>query len=285
MANVMRSPLVQHARVLITVKTYPNPSDTYGEVVCVAGVRLDSTPRSWIRLYPMRFRNIDADLRFKKYDIIEIDIRKRDRRDLRIESYRPDQTTLQVVDHVNPDNGQWNQRRELLGPLIGSTTTCELIRANPQGHMGFPARSLGLIKPQVRSVTITQGPAWTPSQLAKAMVASAPPLFGTRMTTLEPMLYRLVYQYRCADSACRGHQQQCIDWELGAAARQLVRKYGPIEAKARLYEKWERMMTSPARDLHFFVGNQARRRRSFEVLGTWYPRMPAGADRDQLTLF
>lgn len=26
---------------MITVKTYPNPSETYGETVCVAGVRLD----------------------------------------------------------------------------------------------------------------------------------------------------------------------------------------------------------------------------------------------------
>ena len=29
------------AEVMITVKTYPNPSETYGETVCVAGVRLD----------------------------------------------------------------------------------------------------------------------------------------------------------------------------------------------------------------------------------------------------
>jgi hypothetical protein len=26
---------------MITVKTYPSPSDTYGETVCVAGARLD----------------------------------------------------------------------------------------------------------------------------------------------------------------------------------------------------------------------------------------------------
>lgn len=29
------------AEVMVTVKTYPNPSETYGETVCVAGVRLD----------------------------------------------------------------------------------------------------------------------------------------------------------------------------------------------------------------------------------------------------
>ena len=40
------------AEVMITVKTYPNPSETYGETVCVAGVRLDRGAPEWIRLYP-----------------------------------------------------------------------------------------------------------------------------------------------------------------------------------------------------------------------------------------
>lgn len=37
---------------MITLKTYPNPSETYGETVCVAGVRLDRGRPEWIRLYP-----------------------------------------------------------------------------------------------------------------------------------------------------------------------------------------------------------------------------------------
>jgi hypothetical protein len=46
---------------MITVKTYPNPSETYGETVCVAGVRLDRGRPEWIRLYPVKFRNADFE--------------------------------------------------------------------------------------------------------------------------------------------------------------------------------------------------------------------------------
>ncbi|MBL1079889.1 hypothetical protein JK358_36380 [Nocardia sp. 2] len=233
----------------------------------------------------MRFRTIDADLRFRKYDIIEIEIRKRDGRDLRIESYQPDQHTLRVVDHVNSDGRQWSRRRALIGSLMGATSTCELIRANPPGQMGFPAPSLGMIKPRVDAVQIDPGPAWTPNQRSKAMAASAPPLFGVEIPMLEPMPFRLTYRYRCADTTCRGHVQQCLDWELGAAGRQLLKQYEPAEAETRLRESWERMMTDPRLDLHFFVGNQALRRRSFEVLGTWYPRSPSETTTDQLPLF
>lgn len=38
-------------RVLVTVKAAPNPSATYGETVCAAGIRLaDTGPKDWIRL-------------------------------------------------------------------------------------------------------------------------------------------------------------------------------------------------------------------------------------------
>ncbi|WP_245717744.1 hypothetical protein [Nocardia jejuensis] len=275
---------VERARVLITVKTYPSPSDAYGETVCVAGVRLDQRSPTWIRLYPMKFRNAEAVMRFKKYDIVEVDVRKRDARDLRIESYRPDQRSLEVVGHMESDGRQWSARRALIGHLIGATSTCALIRANPAGAMGRPAPSLGLVKPFVEEMTISRGSPWTPQQQWKAEAASAPTLFDDEIDTLEPMPYRIAYRYRCTDPACRGHQQQCLDWEVGQAGREWLRKYGPDGVERRLRQKWEGQMCDPRRDLHFFIGNQARYRRSFEVLGTWYPNLPAGTDPDQLTL-
>ena len=43
-------------RILVTVKTYPELSKTYGEAVCSAGLREDGT---WMRLYPVPFRRLD----------------------------------------------------------------------------------------------------------------------------------------------------------------------------------------------------------------------------------
>lgn len=40
-------------RVLVTVLTYPTPSDKYIETVCTAGITEDY---QWIRIYPLRLR-------------------------------------------------------------------------------------------------------------------------------------------------------------------------------------------------------------------------------------
>ncbi|WP_257028569.1 TetR family transcriptional regulator C-terminal domain-containing protein [Micromonospora purpureochromogenes] len=60
-------------QLLITVKAAPNPSEKYGETVCVAGLRTDVLRPTWVRLYPINFRHLDSDEAFKKYDIVSID--------------------------------------------------------------------------------------------------------------------------------------------------------------------------------------------------------------------
>jgi hypothetical protein len=58
-------------KVLITVKTYPTLSTKYEELVCTAGFREDG---SWIRIYPVQFRNRPYGQQYKKYQWIEIDL-------------------------------------------------------------------------------------------------------------------------------------------------------------------------------------------------------------------
>jgi hypothetical protein len=43
--------------LLITVKAYPSVSIRYGEAVCVAGVRLDTSTAVWGCLFPVAFRD------------------------------------------------------------------------------------------------------------------------------------------------------------------------------------------------------------------------------------
>ena len=136
----------QTAEVMITVKTYPNPSETYGETVCVAGVRLDRGQPEWIRLYPVKFRNADFDSQFKKYEIIRVNGTHHQPNDNRPESFRPRQDEM-VTRRVAGHKHNWQRRRINLGSLIGETTMCELLERNPKGDMGNPSPSLGLIKP------------------------------------------------------------------------------------------------------------------------------------------
>ena len=85
-------------RILITVKTYPTLSATYGELVCTAGLREDG---SWIRIYPIPFRRLEDFQKFEKYRIVEADV-TRNWKDSRPESHRVDFQSLQLTDEILP---------------------------------------------------------------------------------------------------------------------------------------------------------------------------------------
>ncbi len=51
-------------KVLIVVKTYPTLSKKYDELVCTAGILEDG---SWVRIYPLPFRKLEYENRYKKY--------------------------------------------------------------------------------------------------------------------------------------------------------------------------------------------------------------------------
>ncbi|MBF6214230.1 hypothetical protein IU433_11605 [Nocardia puris] len=260
----------QSAEILITVKTYPSPSVRYEETVCVAGVRLDGDKPEWIRLYPVRFRGIDTDYRFDKYARVSVDVQRHGGRDPRLESFRPDQYSLKVLGSV-PSGGAWTARRNLMGDLIGDTTTCELISTNANWKDGHPApRSLGLIEPRIDQIYVSDGKPWDADQLEKIRRAGEDTLLGPGLPPLEPMPYEVRYRYRCAATTCSGHTQKVLDWELGEAGRQWKRAYGDAEAKLKIEQKWGDEMCDPSRDLHFYLGNQARRHHTFSILGTWY---------------
>jgi hypothetical protein len=259
------------AQVMITVKTYPNPSETYGETVCVAGVRLERERPEWIRLYPVKFRNADFDSQFKKYEIIWVNGTYHQPNDNRPESFRPRQHELGHVEQLDTSSN-WQRRRMNLGGLIGATTMCELLDQNPVGGMGTPSPSLGLIKPLDVVATVVDGEPWSTAEQAKIEKASAPDLFGTSLKPLEPAPLAIRYSYLCEAAKCKGHDQKVLDWEAGQAGRRWLREYGDAGAHEAMLKKWRDEMLSPENDVHFYVGNQNARRRSFSVLGVWRPK-------------
>lgn len=259
------------ATVMITVKTYPNPSETYGETVCVAGVRLDRGDPEWIRLYPVKFRNADFDRQFKKYEIIRVNGTYHQSNDNRPESFRPRQDELEHVEWLDTHTN-WQRRRMNLEGLIGATTMCELLDQNPKGGMGTPAPSLGLIKPTEVEVSVVDGDPWNADERAKIDKACAPDLFGTSLKPLEPAPFAVRYKYRCASPKCKGHDQKVLDWEAGQGGRKWLRDYGAEGAREAMFKKWRDEMLSADNDAYFYVGNQNRRRPSFSVLGVWRPK-------------
>jgi hypothetical protein len=253
----------QHLRVLITVKAAPNPSETYGETVCVAGLRLDPSHEGWVRLYPVNFRDLDDDRKFRKYDIVTVEAAP-NRQDPRHESWRPRMDTLKVHEHLPP----WQRRRQLLDPHTNQSMCMLLdaIRRKP------PARSLGAIRPRtVDDLVIERHPGWTADEQRKIdKYVSQLQLFGADRSPLEAPRFRARFKYRCEASGCRGHAQGLLDWEFVALQRRLA---GQDETSTiqLLRQKFLDVVCAPSRDVTFYVGNQAKRQHVFSVLGVFWP--------------
>lgn len=98
-------------KVLIAVKTYPAISTKYGETVCTAGITEEG---KWIRIYPLPFRKINRENRFKKYEWIELELR-RNTNDFRPESYRPiNYQEIKTIGEIKSDGDTWDERRKIV---------------------------------------------------------------------------------------------------------------------------------------------------------------------------
>jgi hypothetical protein len=257
------------ARVLITVKTAPQPSASYGDTVCVAGIRIDGSRSDWIRLYPIPFRWLDSAQKFRKYDVIELEVRRRDQ-DSRQESYSPTIDTIRLVEHLDP----WAPREEILRQ-VSRTTVCAL-RAGVQARHDAP--SLGLIDVEaVTGLEFEDHPGWSEAEqrkIAASLQMQSIDLFGSVKVPPKLMAPQLKvrYKYQCAESGCPSHVGQILDWELS----ELQRRIGGVSGerlRVLIQEKFIDMMWNSRRRSSFFRGNfeDPKKRQNFSVLGVYYP--------------
>jgi len=253
-------------RVLITVKAAPNPSEKYGETVCVAGLRLDLDAGGWVRLYPVNFRELDSDGKFRKYDVVSLMARPNPG-DPRAESWRPLMDTLKVETHLPP----WQRRQRYIDEYVDGTM-CGLIEAARERP---PARSLAAIRPRkVTGIDIEPHGPWTADEQRKidAYVnqLELPGIGRGPRTALDPPRFRGWYRYTCRAPGCGQHRQGIYDWEWVALQRNLAGR-SDTEARAALQARFLDEICAPSNDLVFFVGNQQKRPQGFMVLGAFYP--------------
>ncbi|MGW4830253.1 hypothetical protein ACWEOG_21895 [Amycolatopsis japonica] len=252
-------------RVLITVKAAPNPSEKYGETVCVAGLSLDLERPGWIRLYPINFRELGADASFKKYDVITVKAVPA-RQDSRRESWRPRMPSLKREKRLKT----WASRRPWIDEAISADVTmCSLVRGATMS-----TQSLALIRPKkITALRVTPHRGWSAAQQAKidAYVGQLD-LFGNEdRTPLRAPKFAGTFHYECEEQDCNGHKQGFIDWEF--VAFQLLRQRGmrPDDAAGQLVHRFLHEVCSPERDVAFYVGNVAAHPRTFSVLGVYWP--------------
>lgn len=272
----------ERARVMVTVKAQPALSQRHGEVVCVAGIRLDREQPEWIRLFPVPFRDLDKMVRFNKYQVIEVDI-VRPRSDARLESFTPNMATATLGHTIDTGPGRsWGRRWEIIGELADVTTMCELNRGQREGR---PTPSLAMVRPaQVLGVDVVDTPDFTAAQKALADMAASADLFGDAREPLEAPPFTVRYRWRCLEPDCPGHDQTCVDWEVGGAARKWLIAHDRATVRQYLHDTWYTKLCAADRDTFFFVGNQHQYPQSYLILGVFWPPHDAGRFQKQLSL-
>ncbi|MEO5318875.1 hypothetical protein PV761_09885 [Arthrobacter sp. CC3] len=255
---------ITEAKVLITVKAAPQPSANHGDTVCVAGLRLAEGGPEWIRLYPIPFRYLEADAKFKKYDIVKLKITPASK-DRRPESYTPILDSLTIDSHLEP----WKPRHPHVDPLIGAFNTCEL---NARALNGSAGPSLAAVVPaDIDKLELRLFDGWTSEQQAKMEAhLHQDTLFGpkTDKSILSPPRFEGHFRYRCTGRICKGHRQGLLDWEFTELQR---RHAGDTDeaAKAAIQKRFLDQLCATARGPVFFLGNQLKRPQAFGVLGVY----------------
>jgi hypothetical protein len=247
--------------VLITVKTYPNPSLYYKETVCVAGI---SDEGKWIRIYPIKFRNLPYEKQFKKYDIIKMRVTK-EHRDPRPESYFPDPDSFEINGQLSCKNN-WIKRKEWV-LKAGSHSMCEI-----QELQKSNTKTLGTIRPKKILDFLIEDDSTEWSFKQKEILGQLE-LFEKRTSILDKIPFKFKYKYICSNSECSGHEQSIFDWEIFALYRNLNKLYNQDSEriKREIRKKFFETMCNDKREVYFFVGNQHWSPKSFLILGVFWP--------------
>ena len=253
-------------KALIVVRTYPIPAASGVEVSCTAAITDDN---KWLRLYPIPYRFLDTDKRFRKYQWIEFTATKASS-DVRPESYHLDINSIQILTDPLPTTNQWQARKQVIYPLRAHSL-CHLQRERDANY--HP--TLGFFRPkEIERLRITPArPAWTQAQLNMLRQGN---LFEQRpQVELEKIPYNFHYAFRCDDDDCRGHALHCTDWEMGQSWRKWSRDYGEDWMTA-FRQRYETEMIE-RNDTHFYVGTIHQHPNRWIIIGLFYPPKPRPA--------
>ncbi len=233
-------------RVLITVKTYPIPSDTYDELVCTAGV---TESGEFVRLYPINFRDLPNVRKYQKYQWISVQVVKHGRKDLRKESYRPVPGSIKTLgEQIKANPGNWKERATYV--LMNKSQSIEDL----WDRQTIDRTSLGVFKPKsIQDLVISpDDPDWNPKFLYKLQQAR---LWEDRKASLKPLRkvpFQFHYRFKCNDERCNGHSMSIHDWEVGALFWNCVRQGDSHEIAAqKVKNRFLNEICSPENDTHF----------------------------------
>jgi len=249
-------------KALIVVRTYPTPAKQGAEVSCTAAI---TDKGEWLRLFPVPWRLLPHDKRFRKYQWVEVEVIKS--KDPRPESYKLKGDSIKILTDPLPTDNEWRARKEKVFPLRTHCLCCLIKERNANGHP-----TLGIFRPKrIEELIIKpESPNWTPAQLS---ILRQEHLFETKPAQeLEKIPHKFQYRFFCEEDTCAGHEIICTDWEMGESWRQWSVKYGDGWESA-FRNRYEKEMIEKY-DTHFFVGTMHGHPHVWIIVGLFYPPRP-----------
>lgn len=251
----------ERTRVLITVMTYPHPSEAYTELVCTAGVTADG---EWVRLYPIDYRYRPRYQQFHKYQWIEVGLSPPWRtQDKRRESRRPDLDSIRLIGQPLDTARQWDVRRAIIDQLKHHTVgELEQLYEAEKVSLGIvrPRRILDL---EVRPADAEWKPKWRETLKQGNLFEGAP-------KELRKLPYTFHYVFQCEDDA-KPRRAMIEDWELGVLFLKEADRLGSDEMAAEsVKKKYLTELCAATRDTRLFMGTRFPYN-TWLVLGVFWP--------------
>jgi hypothetical protein len=263
-------------KVLITVKTYPTISKKYDELVCTAGVLEDGT---WIRIYPLPFRKLDYENRYKKYQWIELPLEK-NTGDPRPESYRPTNIDkIKMLNYVDTKNN-WEERKRIIFEKTKVFTNIdELINKARDNEL-----SLAVFKPKhiVDFLFEEVDREWSKEKLDLLKIKSQQlSLFQTpeevkrEFSVVKKIPYKFSYQF--SDDADKKSTMMIMDWEIGMLYWNCLKAANNSEDLALKKVKQKYLEEFSKKDIFLFLGTTKQfhswAKNPFVIIGVFYPNV------------
>ncbi len=249
--------------MLVTAKTYPVISNRYNETVCTAGITSDG---AFVRIYPICYRSLPKQQRFKKYQWISFEAIK-DERDPRKESYKL--VSDIVLDDVLTTKKQWIDRRE----VVLSSVQFDLKGIIRKAYDTKGWRSLFVFKPMdIVKFNVTDCSANDNMDRKREMLLHR--LEGVD-SLIEDIPYRFSYTFK--DSNGNLSTLGIIDWEIYELTRKLIRIYkNNFEAISSILTDKYFADIACKRDVYFFLGTNKywhirKSKNPFMIIGIFYP--------------
>jgi hypothetical protein len=267
---------MERKRVYITVKTYPTLSEKYDELVCTAGIDEEG---SWIRLYPLPFRKLELEKKYKKWQWIEVDVERRTQ-DVRPESYRVLNLDNLKIISAKSNKVNWDERQQIIFKTEKIfTKKAEIINLTKTTP---PSRTLAIFKPTkiIKFYTKPTERNWPGEKLdiirEKAKQLS---LFQTADEVIKEfeVITKLPYEFRYVFTDDEGIESDLMieDWEVGALYFKCLQNAEGDEGIALEKVKQKYWNEFLKRDIFFFLGtrlrDQARSPNPFSIVGVFYP--------------